>query len=114
MKCQYPNCPGEGTFTGVSQPYGPHESDAENTLENLPGGFAYLCDDHFGLVTLDTHDLQNDLALMQTDDAVVKPADLIQDYTNELKRRSEKLPTNCRLVYDPYGRFKQRLVYDLE
>lgn len=30
-------------FTGSSKSFGPDASDAENTKENLPGGFAWLC-----------------------------------------------------------------------
>jgi hypothetical protein len=44
MECQ--RCHKENAhFTGSSSSYGPVEADAENTPENLPGGYAWLCDE---------------------------------------------------------------------
>lgn len=47
MECE--KCGKEGAhFMGVSRSWGPDPVDAENTPENLPGGFAWLCDDCLG------------------------------------------------------------------
>ena len=52
MKCQ--KCKTEGAhFTGSSCEYGPDPSDAANTPENLPLGFAWLCDDCLSQIEYD-------------------------------------------------------------
>lgn len=59
-----------------------------------------------------TADLQHDLALMLTDPEYLE--DLIEEYTNTLKERGERLPVNVRLEPDIYHPDQRRLVYDLE
>lgn len=50
MNCE--KCGNENAhFTGSSRSYGPDASDAENTSDNLPGGFAWLCDDCLDEIT---------------------------------------------------------------
>lgn len=44
MKCEA--CGREGAvFMGSSKSWGPDESDAENTPDNLPGGMAWVCEE---------------------------------------------------------------------
>lgn len=44
MKCQKCGTENNVHFTGSTCSWGPDKSDCTNTPENLPGGFAWLCD----------------------------------------------------------------------
>ena len=52
MNCE--KCGREGAaFMGNSKSWGPDPCDCENTSENLPGGFAWLCDECISTVWLE-------------------------------------------------------------
>lgn len=57
-----------------------------------------------------TADLQYDLAMSY---AAHDAHPLTRRLEKELRRRHAPLPTQCRWEYDPYGRFKKTLKFDL-
>jgi hypothetical protein len=61
----------------------------------------------------DTRDIQHDLAMGLASGESIEGDDLNRAFYNELIKRGEKIPVNCKWVYDPYSYMNKKLQYDL-
>jgi hypothetical protein len=71
-----------------------------------------VSEDDFNDFSCDTtEDIQHDLAMEYA--SIYPIPELIKDLENELVKRGESFPKNCKYEYSPYHYGKQKLVYEV-